>query len=116
VRTLTGHTSTVFDLALSPDETLLATAGDDATVRVWDLAQGRQLLILTGHTKGVNSVSFSPDGKRLISASDDGTVRVYVLPISELVDLAQERLTRTWTEEECLQFLQLAADQCPPTP
>ena len=71
---------------------------------------------MTGHSKGVHSVAFSLDGRHLISASDDGTVRVYALPIEELVTLAEARLTRTWTAEECQQFLHLPAEQCPSTP
>jgi WD40 repeat protein len=113
---LTGHTSTIFDLAFSPDGARLATAGYDAEVRVWDVTSGQELLVLSGHTSGVNTVAFSLDGTQLITASDDGMVRIYVLPIEELVTLGQARLTRAWTKEECLQFLHLPEEQCPPAP
>ena len=109
---LTGHTSTIFHLAFSPDDALIATAGFDGQARVWDVGTGRELLVLTGHTAAVNHVAFTPDGMQLLTSGDDGTVRIYALPIEEVVTLAQERLTRTWTEEECRQFLHRPDDEC----
>ncbi len=109
---LAGHTSTIFHLAFSPDDTLIATAGFDGQARVWDVETGRELLVLTGHTGAVNHVAFTPDGTRLLTSSDDGTVRIYALPIEEVVTLAEERLTRTWTEQECRQFLHRPDGEC----
>ena len=53
------------------------TAGDDATVRIWDAATREVRHILEGHTHGVNGVAISLDGTRLASAGDDATVRVW---------------------------------------
>ncbi|WP_416211311.1 WD40 repeat domain-containing protein, partial [Frankia sp. Cas3] len=54
-----------------------ASPGSDGTVRLWDVASGRQLAELTGHTDEVSAVGFSPDGTRLASAGFDGTVRLW---------------------------------------
>ncbi|MGI9000835.1 MAG: NB-ARC domain-containing protein [Pseudonocardia sp.] len=45
-RVLTGHTSTVQALAVAPDGSWLASAGSDATVRIWDPATGRPIASL----------------------------------------------------------------------
>jgi WD40 repeat protein len=68
----------VYGVAFSRDGTTLASAGADATVRLWSVASHRQLgAPLSGHTDAVLGVAFSPDGKTLASAGFDGTVRLW---------------------------------------
>jgi Tol biopolymer transport system component len=111
--TLVGHTNILSSIIFSSDGTRLATASWDKTARVWDASSGRELSTLS-HTREVMSVTFSPDGTRLTTASADRIVRVYVLNIEALIALAQTRVTRLWTPEECKKYLHL--EQCPPTP
>jgi len=58
-------------VALSPDWRLLATGGDDQTVRLWDPATGDQVRILEGHTGPVDTAAFSPDGRLLATGGTD---------------------------------------------
>jgi WD40 repeat protein len=67
--------SFTWSLAFSPDNTRLASDGEDGIVRVWDSGSGKQLAACRGHRSKVVSVAFRADGRRLVTASSDGSVR-----------------------------------------
>jgi WD40 repeat protein len=67
----------VLGLAFNPEGTRLATACGDHTIRLWDVATGKEVCELRGHEAYVHAVAFSPDGTRLASASGDSTVRIW---------------------------------------
>jgi WD40 repeat protein len=111
VTVLAGHQGVVMSVQFSPDGTRVVTSSQDQTIRLWDVETGREVLILRGHAASVADTAFSPDGVHLASASYDGTIREHVLPIAEFFELGESRLTRTWTTEECRQYLRL--ETCP---
>ena len=73
-----GHTGPISCLALHPAGRLVATAGHDATVRLWDLAQTRPSWGLdTGASSGsIGSVAFTPEGRYLILGHRNGCLSV----------------------------------------
>lgn len=96
---------TLFRLAFSPEGSQIATSGE--SVKIWNAYTGERLLFFENYNQPVYDIAYSPDGRYLATASTDGTVRIQVLNVDELIDLARDRLTRSWTEEECKQFLHL---------
>jgi WD40 repeat protein len=61
----------------SQDGRLLAGAGHDRTVTLWDPDSGRERATLKGHADDVASGAFSPDGLTLASAGGDGTMELW---------------------------------------
>ena len=97
-------------LAISPDQQLLATAGEDSAIprsrrlrpgqvirpvypiRLWSLPACRPVRAIKAHRWIVESLEFSPDGKTLVSGSFDGTVKLW--------DVKSRRLVRSFRADE----------------
>ncbi|MET7619123.1 helix-turn-helix domain-containing protein [Streptomyces sp. NPDC005408] len=73
---LTGHRGPVNAVAFAPDNTTLATASSDGTVKLWRVADHRQTATLTVPGR-VRSVAFSADGRTLAATSTDSPVRLW---------------------------------------
>ncbi len=71
------HAQAVQAVAFSPDDTRVATASADGTVRLSDARTGAPLGEVMRHDDAVNAVAFSPDGARLLTGSKDKTARLW---------------------------------------
>lgn len=72
-----GHGVPVLTVKFSPvDNNLVASVGDDNTIKLWDLQNGTTHPF-RGHTATINSIAFSPTGNLLASGSADRTVRLW---------------------------------------
>ncbi|CAL8071438.1 unnamed protein product [Orchesella dallaii] len=73
-KTFYAHQEVVFSCCWSPNANLMASAGSQKTVFVWDMTKYEILRKLEGHCHSVVSCSFSPDGAVLATASWDTQV------------------------------------------
>ena len=93
IQTLNGHADAIRSLAISPTgaafgsggKKILASAGNDRTIHLWQLgADGRasawpehSLKGASGHSGAVTAIAFSPDSNILASGSDDKTIKIW---------------------------------------
>lgn len=84
-KTLTGHTSFVNYLTISPDGKTLASASADKTIKLWNLVTGQEIRTLQGHASFINYLVISPDGQILASASADKTIKIWNLTTGQII-------------------------------
>src|SRR5262249_45490805 len=63
-----AHDQRIDDIAISPDQTAIATGSSDRTARLWS-ASGAPRGVLVGHRANVTRVRFTPAGDRLVTTS-----------------------------------------------
>jgi eukaryotic-like serine/threonine-protein kinase len=76
-RTLTGHRGEVYYVEFSPRGDLLASAGKDGTVRLWNTTTWQQVRVIQASLTEVNVATFSPDGKTLATVDDSGKLELW---------------------------------------
>jgi WD40 repeat protein len=81
----------------SPDGQFLATGDMDGEVRLWRVADGKNLLRCKEHTSWVWSIAFSPDGQTLASGSDDKTVKLWDVSTGQCYLTLQGHTKPVWS-------------------
>jgi eukaryotic-like serine/threonine-protein kinase len=72
-----GHSGVVWAVSWMPKGNMVASAGADSLVQVWESDTGNVQYTYSNHSDSVYSIAWSPDGKRVASASYDQTVQVW---------------------------------------
>jgi platelet-activating factor acetylhydrolase IB subunit alpha len=90
-RALKGHRDAVTAVAFHPAFSLVASASDDASVRLWDCESGKFERSLTGHQDAVTGVAFSAQGTHLATASVDASAKIWDVETRQVSSRVQSR-------------------------
>lgn len=95
LRLLHGHSDALRTLALAPEDRIMASAGREGEIILWDTSTYAPIgEVFSDHTDWINTLSFSPDMQWLASGGEDGLVMIWdiqthtalVEPISNVGD------------------------------
>jgi WD40 repeat protein len=76
---LVGHTDAIEALTITADGNRIISGSHDTTIKIWNLAIGKEDFTLNGHTYRITALAVTPDSKRVISGSYDTTIKVWDL-------------------------------------
>jgi len=80
LRVLDSHTyGGVHTIAFSPDGKTLASGNADNTIKLWDVASGRELRTSANRSDWIHSIAVSPDARFLASGSEDHSIKLWDL-------------------------------------
>lgn len=82
---LKGHREPITRVIFHPVFSLVCSASEDATIKIWDYESGDFEKTLKGHTDSVQDLAFDPTGKLLASCSADMTVKLWDFQLFECI-------------------------------
>eukprot|EP01041_Mallomonas_annulata_P003782 gene3782-7509_t len=74
-----AHDKDVNTIAISPNDTLIASGSQDKSIRIWQSSNLSPLATLNGHKRGIWKIVFSPIDRCLASCSGDHTIKIWSL-------------------------------------
>jgi len=74
---LNGHRAPVNRVLFHPIFSIMISASEDATLKVWDFETGDYERTLKGHTDSVQDVAFDNGGKLLVSCAADMSIKLW---------------------------------------
>jgi WD40 repeat protein len=86
-----GHLSDIDCLCVNSTGTMLASAGQDGLIQIWDFVAYKKIAQYVGHSRRVLHMQFSPDSRLLLSAAGDYTTRIWELEAGSEMRLYRER-------------------------
>jgi WD40 repeat protein len=90
VKTMKGHLSEIEAVAMTPDQSMVASGGLDKTIRLWRVSDGAVVKIIEDHGNFVDALAITPDGKTLVSGSTDRSIRLWHLPSGSYAGAASD--------------------------
>ncbi len=85
IRTLTGHSGSVWSVTVTPDGEQVISGSQDGTIKIWNLNSGNLICTISAHDDSVHTIATTADGLYVISGSHDTTIKIWNLKTGQLV-------------------------------
>ena len=79
-QTFSGHLGAVTMADFTPDGLVVGTSSADHSLKLWNVATGKELTTLAGNAAPVSSMAISPNGRVLASGARDNTIKLWDIP------------------------------------
>ncbi|MBA4029611.1 MAG: hypothetical protein C0478_01650 [Planctomyces sp.] len=86
VRSIKASNDSFYGLSISPDNRRVAVGCADKLVRVFDIADGNEVMRCDNHLDWVFGTAFSNDGRRLVTVSRDKAAKLIDIATGHLID------------------------------
>ncbi len=86
-----GHKDLISSVTFSPNGKYVLSGSWDNTIKLWDIATGKEIRTFIGHNNGVVSVRFSLDGKYILSGAGD-TMNKGIITITNLTSFIESEV------------------------
>ncbi len=96
IRAVEAHHGWIRAVSISPDDSLLASVGNDLVVRLWEMGSGKLVREMHGHQSHIYNVLFHPGGERLAS----GDLKCNLIDW----DVATGKQLRIWSAESLQKY------------
>ncbi|MDT3674680.1 DnaJ domain-containing protein [Microcystis wesenbergii] len=78
-QTLKGHQANIGAIDISPDGKIIASAGEDQTIKLWQRETGKLIYSFVGVNEPIQTLAISPNGKSIIAGGLDGRISQWQL-------------------------------------
>ncbi|AFY34643.1 NB-ARC domain-containing protein [Calothrix sp. PCC 7507] len=95
-----AHNSEINAPAFAPNNSILASASSDHTIKLWDSNTGKCLQTLEGHRDWVWTLAFAPDGRILASAGVDSRIIFWDMETGTALHIWEAHISQIW----CIAF------------